>query len=55
VGGIAASKHRLSEFEGFTLDTMRGSLHANEREIALRPKSFDLLATSLKIDGGLCL
>jgi DNA-binding winged helix-turn-helix (wHTH) protein len=42
---MTATKHSLSEFEDFTLDTMRGCLRANEREIALRPKSFDLLAT----------
>jgi len=46
---MTATKLSLSEFVGFTLNTMRGCLRANEREIALRPKSFDLLATWLKI------
>jgi adenylate cyclase len=31
------------QFEGFTLDLARGSLRANDRDVGLRPKSFDVL------------
>jgi adenylate cyclase len=33
----------MFQFEGYTLDTARNSLRAGDREIALRPKSFELL------------
>ena len=33
----------LYEFEGFTLDVIRGCLKAGDREIDLRPKSFEFL------------
>jgi adenylate cyclase len=33
----------MFQFEGYTLDTARNSLRAADREIALRPKSFELL------------
>src|SRR5262249_20559054 len=33
----------MLQFEGYTLDIARNSLRAADREIALRPKSFDLL------------
>jgi TolB-like protein/Flp pilus assembly protein TadD len=34
---------KVYAFEGFRLDLARGLLHRDEREIALRPKSFELL------------
>jgi DNA-binding winged helix-turn-helix (wHTH) protein len=40
---MSETERKLFEFEGFTLDTMRGCLRAGDREIALRPKSFELL------------
>jgi TolB-like protein/DNA-binding winged helix-turn-helix (wHTH) protein len=33
----------LFHFEGYTLDLRRGCLHAGDREIELRPKSFEIL------------
>jgi len=33
----------IFRFEGYTLDLRRGSLHAGDREIELRPKSFEML------------
>jgi adenylate cyclase len=33
----------MFQFEGYTLDTARNALRAADREIALRPKSFELL------------
>src|SRR5262249_53879089 len=33
----------MLQFEGYTLDIARNALRAADREIALRPKSFDLL------------
>jgi TolB-like protein/DNA-binding winged helix-turn-helix (wHTH) protein/Tfp pilus assembly protein PilF len=35
---------RSYSFDGFTLDLLRGSLFRGEREIKLRPKSFEVLA-----------
>jgi TolB-like protein len=34
---------RIFRFEGYTLDLRRGCLHAADREIELRPKSFEML------------
>jgi class 3 adenylate cyclase/predicted ATPase len=44
---------RLFEFEGFTLDLVRGCLRAGERQIVLRPKSFDVLRHLLENAGRL--
>jgi DNA-binding winged helix-turn-helix (wHTH) protein len=33
----------MFQFEGYTLDIARHSLRASDRELALRPKSFELL------------
>src|SRR5947209_11628545 len=33
----------MLQFEGYTLDTARNSLRAADREVALRPKNFELL------------
>jgi adenylate cyclase len=35
--------HKVLCFEGFTLDVMRGAVRNDDREIELRPKSFDVL------------
>jgi DNA-binding winged helix-turn-helix (wHTH) protein/class 3 adenylate cyclase/TolB-like protein/predicted ATPase len=40
---MVATERRRFQFEGFSLDMVRGCLLAGEREIPLRPKSFDLL------------
>jgi DNA-binding winged helix-turn-helix (wHTH) protein/tetratricopeptide (TPR) repeat protein len=40
---MSATERKLFGFGGYTLDTVRGCLRAGEREIALRPKSFELL------------
>jgi DNA-binding winged helix-turn-helix (wHTH) protein/TolB-like protein/class 3 adenylate cyclase/predicted ATPase len=40
---MVATERKRFQFEGFSLDTVRGCLLAGEREIALRPKSFELL------------
>jgi DNA-binding winged helix-turn-helix (wHTH) protein len=40
-------------FEGHTLDLMRGSLRTGDREIALRPKSFEVLRYLLENAGRL--
>jgi adenylate cyclase len=40
-------------FEGYTLDLARGSLRAGDREIALRPKSFEVLRYLLENAGRL--
>src|SRR5262249_52062108 len=34
---------KMLQFEGYTLDIVRNALRAADREIALRPKSFELL------------
>ena len=39
------------EFEGFTLDLARGCLRAGDRQIDLRPKSFDVLCHLLENAG----
>jgi class 3 adenylate cyclase/DNA-binding winged helix-turn-helix (wHTH) protein/predicted ATPase len=41
------------EFEGFTLDLARGCLRAGDRQIDLRPKSFDVLCHLLENAGRL--
>jgi TolB-like protein len=41
IRGCSALK--MFQFEGYTLDVARNSLRAADREIALRPKSFELL------------
>jgi DNA-binding winged helix-turn-helix (wHTH) protein len=33
----------MLQFEGYTLDVARNSLRAVDREVALRPKSFEVL------------
>lgn len=33
----------LCRFEAWTLDLRRGSLHTADREVELRPKSFEML------------
>jgi TolB-like protein/Tfp pilus assembly protein PilF len=38
-----AAKVDIFRFEGYTLDLRRGCLHAGDREIELRPKSFEML------------
>jgi adenylate cyclase len=38
-----SSAPRVLRFDQFTLDLARGSLRANDRDIELRPKSFDVL------------
>ena len=35
--------HTIFQFEGFSLDVTRGLLSANDRELPLRPKSFEVL------------
>jgi adenylate cyclase len=35
--------HRVFRFEGFALDMTRGCLHCGDRQIELRPKSFEVL------------
>jgi TolB-like protein/DNA-binding winged helix-turn-helix (wHTH) protein len=35
--------HKIFRFEGFTLDVMRRSLRHGDRDVDLRPKSFDVL------------
>lgn len=40
-------------FEGYTLDFGRGSLRAGDREVALRPKSFEVLRYLLENAGRL--
>ena len=35
--------HKVFRFEGYTLDVTRGCLSKADREIDLRPKSFDVL------------
>ncbi|MFB9267190.1 winged helix-turn-helix domain-containing protein [Bradyrhizobium erythrophlei] len=35
--------HEIFQFEGYTLDVTRGSLRAGDREVELRPKSFEVL------------
>jgi DNA-binding winged helix-turn-helix (wHTH) protein len=44
---------RSFEFEGFTLDLARGCLRAGDRQIDLRPKSFDVLCHLLENAGRL--
>src|SRR5262245_17933534 len=48
----AAALPRL-QFQGFTLDRMRCCLWAGEREISLRPKSFDVLCLLVERPGRL--
>lgn len=43
----------MFRFEGFTLDVARGSLHTADREIELRPKSFDVLRYLVESGGRL--
>jgi DNA-binding winged helix-turn-helix (wHTH) protein/class 3 adenylate cyclase/TolB-like protein/predicted ATPase len=50
---MVARERRRFQFEGFSLDTVRGCLLAGEREIPLRPKSFDLLRHLLENAGRL--
>jgi adenylate cyclase len=38
-----AANAQIFRFEGYTLDLRRGCVHAGEREIELRPKSFETL------------
>ena len=33
----------MLQFEGYTLDVMRGALRAADRDVELRPKSFEVL------------
>ena len=40
---MASVAHKIFEFEGFTLDLKRGCLRAADGEVALRPKSFQVL------------
>ena len=42
-GRSAADGLTMFQFEGYTLDIARHSLRAGDREIALRPKSFEVL------------
>src|SRR5262245_13093384 len=41
---MAAVAQKVFTFEGFTLDLTRRSLRSGDRDIELRPKSFDVLA-----------
>src|SRR5690242_19960096 len=43
----------MFHFEGFTLDVARGSLRSADREIELRPKSFDVLRYLVESGGRL--
>jgi adenylate cyclase len=45
--------HKLYRFEGYTLDRTRGCLLHKDREIELRPKSFDVLCYLLENAGRL--
>jgi DNA-binding winged helix-turn-helix (wHTH) protein len=38
-----AFAHSIFEFEGFSLDVKRGLLRAGDRDLPLRPKSFEVL------------
>src|SRR5215470_5170551 len=40
---MQAAKEDVFQFEGYTLDLRRGSLRTADREIELRPKSFEML------------
>lgn len=44
---------QMFEFEGFTLDLGRGALRARDRDIKLRPKSFELLRYLVERSGQL--
>jgi TolB-like protein/DNA-binding winged helix-turn-helix (wHTH) protein len=48
-----AVDHKVFEFEGFTLDVMRRSLRTGDRDIKLRPKSFDVLCSLVEHAGRL--
>jgi DNA-binding winged helix-turn-helix (wHTH) protein len=41
-------------FEGFTLDLRRGCLRSDDREIELRPKSFEVLRYLVDMPVGWC-
>ena len=45
--------HKVLCFEGFTLDVMRGAVRSGDREIELRPKSFDVLRCLIERGGQL--
>jgi adenylate cyclase len=40
---MPAASDDIFRFEGYMLDLRRGSLHAGDREVELRPKSFEML------------
>src|SRR5262249_7696262 len=42
-GQSALRRSRMFQFQGYTLDIARHTLRAADREVALRPKSFQLL------------
>jgi DNA-binding winged helix-turn-helix (wHTH) protein len=44
--------HRVLRFDGFALDLARGCLHAGDREIRLRPKTFEVLCYLAEHAGG---
>jgi adenylate cyclase len=48
-----AVDHKVFEFEGFTLDVMRRLLRTGNRDIKLRPKSFDVLCNLVENAGRL--
>jgi adenylate cyclase len=48
-----AIDHKVFEFEGFTLDVMRRLLRTGNRDIKLRPKSFDVLCNLVENAGRL--
>src|SRR5215467_10409561 len=43
LAGHAMDHHRVLRFDRFTLDLVRGCLRAGDREIDLRPKTFEVL------------
>jgi class 3 adenylate cyclase len=49
----SGARRELFQFAGFTLDLVRGSLRADNRQIALRPKSFAVLRYLLESAGRL--
>ncbi len=50
---VEASEDPVFQFEGFTLDVIRRTLRAADRDIELRPRSFDVLCCLLRHGGQL--